>query len=133
MKVTIDASEVLHLVGTEAATRRFIKDAIDEKIKRTALSPIQKVHDLITQWTADYFGLSKNQIFIKSRSREILDARYAAIYIFHSVFRFSKKSIGKYFGFDHSTVINAIKCVENDPGLMLSTNHLAYRIKLAIS
>ena len=69
--------------------------------------------DEIISFVADVFEVSTAQIVGKSRKREIVSARHAAMYLSKEFTHRSLKSIGlHYAGRDHSTVIHAVKAVE---------------------
>ena len=76
-----------------------------------------KVHlslDAIVNHVSDEFGVPSDAIVGKSRKREVVMARHAAMYLAKECTHRSLKSIGLHFaGRDHSTVIHAIKTVQN--------------------
>ncbi len=69
--------------------------------------------DEIITVVAETFGTRTEYIVSKSRKREIVLARHAAMYLAKEFTMQSLKSIGLHFaGRDHSTVIHAVKAVE---------------------
>ena len=69
--------------------------------------------DEIITLVSETFGTRPEYIVGKSRKREIVLARHAAMYLAKEFTQQSLKSIGLHFaGRDHSTVIHAIKAVE---------------------
>ena len=69
--------------------------------------------DEIISIVSETFGTRPEYIVGKSRKREIVLARHAAMYLAKEFTQQSLKSIGLHFaGRDHSTVIHAIKAVE---------------------
>ena len=87
------ASQVLHQHGAHASFHLTI--------------------DEIISIVGETFGTRPEYIVGKSRKREIVLARHAAMYLAKEFTQQSLKSIGLHFaGRDHSTVIHAIKAVE---------------------
>ena len=74
----------------------------------------QVTMDEIIEIVAESFGTPSEYIVGKSRKREIVVARHAAMYLAKEFTHRSLKSIGLHFaGRDHSTVIHAVKAVED--------------------
>ncbi len=70
--------------------------------------------DEIIEIVAESFSTSSEYIVGKSRKREIVVARHAAMYLAKEFTHRSLKSIGLHFaGRDHSTVIHAVKAVQD--------------------
>ena len=87
------ASQVLHQYGAHTSFHLTIDEIIDI--------------------VSETFGTRPEYIVGKSRKREIVLARHAAMYLAKEFTQQSLKSIGLHFaGRDHSTVIHAIKAVE---------------------
>ena len=78
-----------------------------------ASSSLQVTIDEIISIVSETFGPRPEYIVGKSRKREIVLARHAAMYLAKEFTHHSLKSIGLHFaGRDHSTVIHALKAVE---------------------
>lgn len=60
-----------------------------------------------------HLGLDTEVIKIRSRKKELVTARQYAMYFMKLKTLYSFKSIGQYFGFDHTTAIHAVNCVNN--------------------
>ncbi|MEM8488581.1 MAG: chromosomal replication initiator protein DnaA [Bacteroidota bacterium] len=74
----------------------------------------QVTMDEIIEIVAESFGTPSEYIVGKSRKREIVVARHAAMYLAKEFTHRSLKSIGLHFaGRDHSTVIHAVKAVDD--------------------
>lgn len=74
----------------------------------------QVTMDEIIEIVAESFGTPSEYIVGKSRKREIVVARHAAMYLAKEFTHRSLKSIGLHFaGRDHSTVIHAVKAVQD--------------------
>ena len=76
--------------------------------------------DKIIKTVADYYGLTKQQIVGKSRTRNIANARHIAIYLNRKLLDLPYVKIGEKFGGrDHSTVISSCtkveKLIKQDP------------------
>ncbi|MBR3356297.1 MAG: chromosomal replication initiator protein DnaA [Solobacterium sp.] len=76
----------------------------------TGLSPRKIINSV-----ADYYGLTKQQITSKTRTKNVANARHIAIYFCRKLLDLSYSKIGDEFGgLDHSTVISACTKVENN-------------------
>jgi chromosomal replication initiator protein len=71
--------------------------------------------DTILEETAEYFGLSRDDLISKSRSRPLTTARHVAMYLLREFTGLSLIRIGEHFKRDHTTVLHGIKKIE---GLM---------------
>ena len=71
--------------------------------------------DRIVEETARYFGLHRGDLFSKSRSRPLTNARHIAMYLLRELTGLSLIKIGELFDRDHTTAMHGIKRVE---GLM---------------
>lgn len=68
--------------------------------------------ETITQKTAEYFGLSEQDLIGKSRLSDIAKARHLAIYLSHEILEISHSRVGIYFGKrKHSSIIHSIKVI----------------------
>ncbi len=63
--------------------------------------------------TADYFGLRREDLVSKSRSRPLTTARHVAMYLMRELTGLSLIKIGELFERDHSTALHGIKRIEN--------------------
>lgn len=62
----------------------------------------------------EYFGIPEDLLRAKTRKQEIVNARQVAMYLAKELTNSSLKTIGTHFGGrDHSTVIHAYQCVED--------------------
>ena len=77
--------------------------------------------DSIIDGVCDYFGITRQEMFLPTRKREVIYKRQVAIYFCckllkkpynHSPIN-SSSYIGKKFGKDHSTVIHTKKAIQN--------------------
>ncbi|MFO8028855.1 MAG: chromosomal replication initiator protein DnaA [Cyclonatronaceae bacterium] len=90
-----------------AMAKRILKDLIKETKKHVSIEDIQRL-------VCDYFGIDPNKVREKTRKQEVVEARQIAMYLSKTMTKSSLKTIGLHFGGrDHSTVIHAIKAVED--------------------
>ncbi len=98
---------------------------INMELARSVISNTVKLNerqvtlDYIAQVIADYYNLDPDLLFAKSRKREISDARQLLMYMAKNVAKMSSTTIGLRLSRDHSTVLHAIKQVEQ----RLATDH----------
>ena len=75
---------------------------------KTGLSPKK-----IIKTVADYYGLTRQQITSKTRTKNIANARHISIYLCRKLLDIPYNKIGDEFGGrDHSTIISACSKVE---------------------
>ena len=83
---------------------------------KTGLSP----HRII-KTVADYYGLTRQQITGKTRTKNIANARHISIYLCRKLLDLSYIKIGEEFGGrDHSTIISA--CMKVDKQIKTDRN-----------
>lgn len=86
--------------------KSVLKDTIAVKKKNLSIEMVQKT-------VADYYGIAEDLLRAKTRKKEIAESRQICMYLIKEVLGCSLKTIGLHFGGrDHSTVIHAIKQVE---------------------
>jgi len=83
----------------------------------------------IIETVADYYKVPVNNIREKNRRKEVAFCRQLAMYVVKSYTNYSLKSIGLHFGGrDHSTVIHAVKHIENlkktDKNIIADIDHI---------
>ena len=84
-----------------------LKDIVISKQKDISIEEIQRV-------VCRYFDIPDDLLRSKSRKKEIAHARQVAMYLSKALTHYSLKSIGLHFGGrDHTTVIHAIRTIEN--------------------
>ncbi len=75
--------------------------------------PAKLSNDFILQIVADHFGIQKNDIISKKKTKEIARARHIAVYLCRTMTDSTLQEIGKSIGGrDHSTIINSNEYVE---------------------
>ncbi len=76
--------------------------------------PTRLTVEAIQETVSDFLGIKQDLLNGRSRKREIVEARHIAMYLCRKFTGHSLKEIGRRFGKrDHTTVINAIKKVED--------------------
>jgi chromosomal replication initiator protein len=68
---------------------------------------------VIMDETAAYFGLERDDLVSKSRSRPLTTARHMAMYLLRELTQLSLIKIGDQFERDHTTALHGIKKIEN--------------------
>jgi chromosomal replication initiator protein len=108
--------------------REVLRDLIKESRVHLSIEEIQRI-------TCEYFGISDDLVRAKTRKREVVQARQAAMYFCKEFTQHSLKTIGLHFGGrDHSTVIHGIQSVENlrdtDPTFDETLSEIRRKIEL---
>lgn len=67
----------------------------------------------LVDFVCNEFGVNKDELFTKTRKREIVDARNVCMAIMRDYTPASFQRIGEYFFRDHATVLFATKSVQN--------------------
>jgi chromosomal replication initiator protein len=101
------------------AQATYTTQTIDESLAKIALKDfIRRPHamlsiDRIQRLVCDYFGIDQNRLHEKTKKREIVQVRQLAMYLCREL-DYTHKAIGLQFGGrDHSTVVHAVKSVNN--------------------
>ena len=71
----------------------------------------------VISMTADYFNISVSNLTSKKRIRRYVMARHVSIWLIRNTTDLILSDIGKYFSSDHTTVIHALKKVNNYKGI----------------
>ena len=69
-----------------------------------------------------FYSLTTEDVTGKSRKREIVKARFIAIYIIRTETDFKLSAIGKIFNRDHSTILHSIRIINNTLTLKYDTD-----------
>ena len=69
--------------------------------------------EMIVEATAEFYKLNPDQIFSKSRVRDVADARHIIMYLSHKLTNLSASSIGHKLNRTHTTVLHGITAVED--------------------
>ena len=99
-------AELIHEDITLKIAQDLLKDYFTHS-KQTNISP-----ETIQKLVADHFSLTVKDLKDKKRKQNIVHPRHLAMFIIHELTECSTTEIGNYFGRDHSSVIHAIKNIE---------------------
>ncbi|WP_027334603.1 chromosomal replication initiator protein DnaA [Mycoplasmopsis felifaucium] len=124
------ANSIRSLIGAVNRLKFYNTDIIKTNSKYTLtvvnsiLKDIQQVKekitpDMVIEYIAKYYKVSKKDILGKTRKKDVVLARHIAMWLIRSLIDVSLEQIGKIFGNrDHSTVTNAINKInkESDQG-----------------
>ena len=101
------------------AQSAYTKQEINESLAKHALKDfIRRPHttlsiDRVQKLVCEYFGVDQHRLHEKTKKREIVQVRQLAMYLCREL-DYTHKAIGLQFGGrDHSTVVHAIKSVNN--------------------
>jgi chromosomal replication initiator protein len=113
--------------------RMITLDVASRELREFFSAPTNVSLDTIQRVTAEYFGLSQNELKGKKRTRAIAFPRQLAMYIARDVTELSTTEIGLEFGGrDHTTVMHACQRVaerkRTDPTLDPVISHLTRTI-----
>lgn len=121
------------------AHAELIGTPINMDTARTVLKDILQVYERqfsvmeIQQATADYYGLRLSDLKSNRRERKIARPRQLAMYLAKTLTALSLPDIGSQFGRDHTTIIHAVRTIENllsrDSQLVKDKDNIMMRMK----
>lgn len=76
---------------------------------------------------AAHFHVTADDVIGPTRPRDVMDARHVAFWLLRDTGR-TLASIGKLTGKDHTTAMNGIRRVQNDPDLLAIAHELRERL-----
>jgi chromosomal replication initiator protein len=105
---------LLRVVAFASLSRRPVDLALAERALEDLLPQgnQQVPPETILAVTAKYFGLRREDLVSKSRSRPLTTARHIAMYLLRELTGLSLIKIGELFDRDHSTALHGIKRIE---------------------
>ena len=101
-----------------AAYSSLLREPISDQIADRALEDLlpqpgaEIPAALILDETASYFGLTRDDLISKNRSRPLTTARHVAMYLLRDCTGLSLIKIGELFERDHTTVLHGVKKIE---------------------
>ena len=116
--VTDSIREIEGIVVSLLAHAMVMKREITVDLARTVLANTVKINkkvlnfEMITRQVSEYYNLDPDQIFTKSRKREINDARQMVMYLAKKHTKMPFKQIGTRLSRSHATVLHACKMIE---------------------
>ncbi len=127
---------VISLMANTSLLKREIDIMLLQSVLAERSGKIERVYSVeyIQKVVSEYFRISVADLSGKSRAKEVAHARQIAMYLCHQKVKCSLKVLGEKFGGrDHSTVIHAIKTVqqrvESDKGLAMTLEEITTRLK----
>lgn len=128
---------LISLIAHASLNKKQINLALAKDVLKNIVQEIDTEisMDYIQKTVAAYFKISVENLKSKSRKRELVTARQAAMYFIKQYTTHSLKSIGQYFGGrDHSTVSHALHAVENlldtEPHFKKAFEELQQKVKV---
>ena len=105
---------LLRVVAFASLSRQPVDLALAERALEDLLPQggQQVPAETILTETAEYFGLTRQDLVSKSRSRPLTTARHMAMYLMRELTGLSLIKIGEMFERDHSTALHGIKRIE---------------------
>lgn len=116
--VTESIRELEGILVSITAHAAILNVDIDLDLARKVMSNAVKLNhrqinfEIITQEVANHFGIESDQIFSKSRKREISDARQMIMYLAKKHAKMPLTAIGTRLSRTHATVLYACKIIE---------------------
>ncbi len=107
---------LISLIAQSSLNRQQFDLSLARKILENIVQNIEKEIDIdkIQKSVSLYFSVTVDELKDKTRKKEVATARQVAMYFAKEYTDYSLKQIGQYFGGrDHSTVIHAVQCVNN--------------------
>ena len=101
-----------------AAYSSLLREPVSQQIAERALEDLlpqpgsEIPAPLILDETASYFGLTREDLVSKNRSRPLTTARHVAMYLLRECTGLSLIKIGELFERDHTTVLHGVKKIE---------------------
>jgi chromosomal replication initiator protein len=87
--------------------KRVMKNFVKTTAREMTIENIQKM-------VCEFFNMPYERLMMKTRRREVVQARQISMYLAKKFTKSSLKAIGQHFGgFDHTTVIHSCQTVEN--------------------
>ena len=104
---------LLRVIATASLSQQPVDLSLAERALEDLLPHGGEVPpEVILSVTARYFGLHREDLVSKSRSRPLTTARHVAMYLLRELTELSLIKIGELFDRDHTTVLHGIQKVE---------------------
>ena len=98
------------LVDGRKITLAFAQEILSDLVGDS--EPLAVTLEKIFAATAKKYGVTKEEIVGKKRTKEIMQARHVAVYLIREITEISFPTIGKMFGKDHSTAHSSYEWVK---------------------
>lgn len=126
LKRLIAHAELMRSPVTPETARQVLKDILQVYERQFSIAEIQ-------QATATYYGLRLSDLKSTRRERKIARPRQLAMYLAKSLTSLSLPEIGAQFDRDHTTIIHAVRTIEDllkaDSQLLTDKENIVTRIK----
>ena len=107
------------------------KDSQNSK-NRTKVPRSMKTSDHVTKIAAKVFCVPVEAVMSRSRERGIKEARFCAMWMLYRICKLTYKHIGRHYGRDHSTVINACQTwddlIDTEPAMLRLHNEVLTQV-----
>ena len=91
--------------------RKLVQEVVKERVGKKPMRDLS-MEDIVRK-VSELTGISEEGIVVKSRRKEIVEARQTAMFLCRNILDNSLSSVGMYFGGrDHTTVMHSIKIIE---------------------
>lgn len=121
--VTDSIRELEGIVVSLLAHATFMNRDITVDLARTVLSNAVKIQrksvnfEMIARQVSAFYGIETDQLFAKTRKREISDARQMVMYLAKKHTKMPLKAIGTRLGRTHATVLHACRNIDERLGV----------------
>lgn len=88
-----------------------IKDILESRMEKH--NRIEVPSEKILDTVCEYYSQEKSNVLSKSRKAEFIIPRHVSMYLLYEICKLNKSSIGKIFQTKHTTVISAIKKIND--------------------
>lgn len=89
--------------------------AARDALERGEFTPqVDVALELILAWVHEVYGISPQRVLQRSRSKLVVEARSAAMYLARTLTSMSLTELGRAFGRDHTTVLHAVRKIEQE-------------------
>jgi chromosomal replication initiator protein len=77
------------------------------------MSTLQEQQERLIELTCSYFHVDRKPVMGKLRVAKYVQARHVLMYLFRTKLKMGLNQIGEYFDRDHTTVLFAVRNIEN--------------------
>ncbi len=115
------------IAKNEPITVELANEVMSHVVKKWEKKPVN--FDMIVESTAEYFNISADAIFSKSRLRDIADARQIIMYLSQKLISLSSPAIGNKLNRKHATVLHGINSIKDRLSYSKDLNQAVYTIE----
>lgn len=105
----------------------IVKEILENRLNK--IDTMEFSQERILQAISDEFSIAKKDLLSKSRKAEFIIPRHLCMYLLYHICSMNKTMIGRVFNTKHTTVINAMKKVEErmqtNPKFLRTVKHLS--------